>query len=279
MNISIILASYDSGHYHGGCGQGPDALIAGGLAEALKLAGHDVAVHDIGKVSEDEQEREIATGFAVCNAVSGEVRIALDNGRFPIVLAGNCLTSAGAVAGEGADAIIWADQHGDLNTPDTSTSGFLDGMALATVLGLCWWRMAAQIPGFKPIDPARCVLVNARDLDPAEQGLLETLPIIRTECPDWAGAAEKLKAAGAERIHMHIDLDIHDPEELQANRYTTPGGPAPDEVRAAMCGLAGPLTVAGLTISAYDPAFDPKGDVPPLVGELVVDLLSTMEGR
>ncbi|MDX8500985.1 arginase family protein [Mesorhizobium sp. VK4C] len=279
MNISIILASYDSGHYHGGCGQGPDALIAGGLAEALKLAGHDVAVHDIGKVSEDEQEREIATGFAVCNAVSGEVRIALDNGRFPIVLAGNCLTSAGAVAGEGADAIIWADQHGDLNTPDTSTSGFLDGMALATVLGLCWRRMAAQIPGFKPIDPGRCVLVNARDLDPAEQELLETLPIIRTECPDWAGAAEKLKAAGAERVHMHIDLDIHDPEELQANRYTTPGGPAPDEVRAAMCGLAGPLTVAGLTISAYDPAFDPKGDVPPLVGELVVDLLSTMEGR
>ncbi|TIS72728.1 MAG: arginase family protein, partial [Mesorhizobium sp.] len=109
-----------------------------------------VEVRDIGKVVEDEQEREIGTGFAVCNVVSGEVRIALDNGRFPIVLAGNCLTSAGAVAGEGADAIIWADQHGDLNTPETSTSGFLDGMALATALGLCWRRMAAQIPGFKP---------------------------------------------------------------------------------------------------------------------------------
>ena len=46
-----------------------------------------------------------------------------------------------------------------------------------------------------------------------------------------------------------------------------------------MCGLARPLSIAGLTISAYDPAFDPKGDVPPLVGELVVDLLSTMEGE
>ncbi|MEW6634676.1 MAG: arginase family protein [Pseudomonadota bacterium] len=279
MNISIILASYDSGHFHGGCGQGPDALISGGLAEALKLAGHDVEVHDIGKVVEDEQEREIGTGFAVCNAVSGEVRIALDKKRFPIVLAGNCLTSAGAVAGEGADAIIWADQHGDLNTPETSTTGFLDGMALATVLGLCWRPMAGQIPGFKPIDPARSVLVNARDLDTAEKELLEKLPIIRTECPDWAGAAAKLKATGAERIHMHIDLDVHDPEELQANRYTTRGGPAPEQMRAAMCGLAGPLAIAGLTISAYDPAFDAKGDVPPLVGELVVDLLSTMESR
>ncbi|RUW51333.1 arginase family protein [Mesorhizobium sp. M1A.F.Ca.ET.072.01.1.1] len=279
MNISIILASYDSGHFHGRCGQGPDALISGGLAEALKLAGHDVEVRDIGKVVEDEQEREIGTGFAVCNVVSGEVRIALDNGRFPIVLAGNCLTSAGAVAGEGADAIIWADQHGDLNTPETSTSGFLDGMALATALGLCWRRMAAQIPGFKPIEPARCVLVNARDLDTAEKELLEKLPIIRTECPDWAVAAAKLKATGAERIHMHVDLDVHDPETLQANRYATLGGPAPEQVRTAMCGFAGPLSIAGLTISAYDPAFDPKGEVPPQVGALVVDLLSTMEGR
>ncbi|MER8374957.1 arginase family protein [Mesorhizobium sp. M1406] len=164
MKISIILASYDSGHYHGGMGQGPDALISGGLVDALTMAGHDVAVEDIGKVG-DNQEREIATGFAVCNAVATEVRLALDGGRFPIVLAGNCLTSAGAVAGEGADAIIWADQHGDLNTPETSIYGFLDGMALATVLGLCWRPMAAAIPGFKPIDPSRCVLVNARDLD------------------------------------------------------------------------------------------------------------------
>lgn len=277
MKVSFILASYDSGHYHGGCGQGPDALLAGGLADALKLAGHDIDVHDIGKVSDDEQEREIATGFAVCNAVSGEVRIACDNGRFPIVLAGNCLTSAGAVAGEGADAIIWADQHGDLNTPDTSTSGFLDGMALATVLGLCWRPMAAQIHGFKAIDPARCVLVNARDLDTAEKQLLEKLPVIRTECPDWAGAAQRLKDAGADRVHMHVDLDVHDPEELQANRYATPGGPAPEQVRQAMCGLAGPLTVVGLTISAYDPAFDARGEVPPLVGELLVELLATLE--
>ncbi|TIW64812.1 MAG: arginase family protein, partial [Mesorhizobium sp.] len=161
--------------------------------------------------------------------------------------------------------------------PDTSTSGFLDGMALATVLGLCWRPMTAQIPGFKPIDPARAVLVNARDLDPAEEERLEKLPVIRAECPGWAGAAEKLKAAGASRVHMHIDLDVHDPEELQANRFATPGGPAPEQVRRAMCGMAGLLPVAGLTISAYDPAFDAKGEVPPLVGELLVDLLATLE--
>ncbi|TPN36243.1 arginase family protein [Mesorhizobium sp. B2-3-3] len=278
MKISIVLASYDSGHYHGGMGQGPDALISGGLVDALTMAGHEVVVEDIGKVG-DDQEREIATGFAVCNAVSGEVRIAIDRGRFPIVLAGNCLTSAGAVAGEGADAIIWADQHGDLNTPETSMYGFLDGMALATVLGLCWRPMAGSIPGFKPIDPQRCVLVNARDLDPAEKKLLETLPVIQTECPGVAQATEKLKTAGAERVHMHIDLDVHDPKDLQVNRYVTPGGPNPEQLRDATCAMALSVPVVGITVSAYDPAFDAQGDVPPMVGQLLNDLIATIEGR
>ncbi|UCI19999.1 arginase family protein [Mesorhizobium sp. B2-1-8] len=278
MKVSLILASYDSGHYHGGMGQGPDALISGGLVDALTLAGHDVTVEDIGRVGTD-QEREIATGFAVCNAVSGEVRIARDRGRFPIVLAGNCLTSAGAVAGEGADAIIWADQHGDLNTPETSVYGFLDGMALSTVLGLCWRPMAAAIPGFRPIDPARCVLVNARDLDPAEEKLLETLPVIRTECPGVAQATEKLRAAGANSVHMHLDLDVHDPNELQANRYVTPGGPNPEQLRDAVCAMALAVPVVGISVSAYDPAFDAQADVPPLVGQLLNDLLATIEGR
>ena len=44
MKVSIILAPYDSGHYHGGMGQGPDALISGGLIEALTLAGHDLSL-------------------------------------------------------------------------------------------------------------------------------------------------------------------------------------------------------------------------------------------
>jgi arginase len=278
VKITIILASYDSGHYHGGMGQGPDALISGGLVDALTMAGHDVAVEDIGRVGA-EQEREIATGFAVCNAVSGEVRIAIDRGRFPIVLAGNCLTSAGAVAGEGADAIIWADQHGDLNTPETSVFGFLDGMALATVLGLCWRPMASAIPGFKPIDPSRCVLLNARDLDPAEEQLLNTLPVIRTECAGVAQATQKLQAVGAKSVHMHLDLDVHDPKDLQANRYVTSGGPSPEQLRDAACAMALAMPVVGITVSAYDPAFDAQADVPPQVGKLLNDLIATIEGR
>jgi len=278
VKVSLILASYDSGHYHGGMGQGPDALISGGLVDALKLAGHDVVVEDIGKVG-DEQEREIATGFAVCRAVATAVHVARGKDRFPVVLAGNCLTSAGAVAGAAADAIVWADQHGDLNTPETSIYGFLDGMALAVALGLCWRPMAASIPGFQAIDPSRYVLLNARDLDPAEKKLVGSLPVIKAECPDIAGACGRLEAAGARRVHMHLDLDVHDPEKLQANRYTCPGGPSPEALRQAACDVALAVPVVSVTISAYDPAFDAQADIPPLVGDLLIDLLTTIEGK
>jgi arginase len=275
MKLSLILAPYDSGHHHAGCGQGPEAIVAGGLVEELTLHGHEVAVEDIGKVG-DTPGREIATGFAVSGAVAGKAKEAITAGRFPIVLCGNCLTAAGAVAGEAADSIVWVDQHGDLNTPDTSTSGFLDGMALATVLGQCWRPMAGTVPGFTVINPSRCLLIDARDLDSTEKRALEQLPVMRAPCVDAPGLADKLLANGAQRMHLHIDLDVLDPEVLQVNRYARPGGPDPDRLRETMKALARSLPAAGITISAYDPAFDPQGEVPPVVGQLLVDVLDAL---
>jgi arginase len=276
MKLSLIVAPYDSGHQHSGFGRGPDAILGAGLVELLEDAGHEVTVEDIGKVG-DVQTREIATGFAVCRAVAVKVAEARDEDRFPIVLTGNCLTANGAVAGERADAIVWFDQHGDINTPETSPYGFLDGMALSTTLGLCWKPMAATIPGFHAIDPARCVLVDARDLDPDEKALLATLPVHQVQCAEAAGQAAKLQAAGARRAHLHVDLDVHNPDELQVNRYTTAGGPGVEEVRQAVAGICRAVTVSGVTISAYDPVFDAKAEVPPVVGALLVEMLTALE--
>ena len=44
-------------------------------------------------------------------------------------------------------ALVWIDAHGDLNTPDTSPSGFLGGMPFAQLLGWCFddWRRQAGL--------------------------------------------------------------------------------------------------------------------------------------
>lgn len=274
--LSIIVASYDSGHYDSGFGRGPGAILDSGLVDSLTQLGHDASVREIGRVG-DRQGREIATGFAVCNAVATCIRAAREEGRFPVVLAGNCLTALGAVAGGEADSILWFDQHGDLNTPETSIHGFLDGMALAATLGLCWRPMTAAIPGFRPIEADRCLLVDARDLDLDEATLLEGFPIRHVSCDEALGQARGLAATGVIRTHLHLDLDIHDPSMLPVNRYAKPGGPGPDELRLIIRETAQSLPLSGMTITAYDPEVDPEARVPSTVTKLLADLLPALE--
>ncbi len=276
MKLSLILAPYDSGRRDHGFGKGPEALISGGLVETLTMEGHDVSVEEIGAIK-GLDDREIATGFAVCKAVAEKVSAARKADRFPVVLAGNCLTACGSVAGEEADSIIWFDQHADINTPETSAHGFLDGMALATALGLCWRPMAYTIHDFRPIEPGKSMLVGARDLDPEEKVVLGSLPVIRAEMTEAAEKVAALKAKGVKRTHLHIDLDVHDPDELQVNRYALSGGPTPVQVRDAATCMARSAPIVGLTLTAYDPAFDAKSEVPPVVGHLLVDFLAAME--
>src|SRR5262249_60621897 len=70
-------------------------------------------------------------------------------------------------------APFWFDAHGDCNTPETTTSGFLDGMGLAMTMGLCWHHLGATVPGFQPVAAEATFLLGARDLDPLEVALLQ----------------------------------------------------------------------------------------------------------
>src|SRR5207253_2124442 len=76
-------------------------------------------------------------------------------------------------AGLGADVgVAWLDAHGDFHTPETTTSGFVDGMALAVAAGQCWRALAAAVPGFEPVLAGRVVHVGGRDFDPGKRDRL-----------------------------------------------------------------------------------------------------------
>src|SRR5687767_4289522 len=84
---------------------------------------------------------EIKTTFELYRALADRVREAND---FPVVFSGNCGASIGTAAGLGTEdlAVLWFDAHGDYNTPDTTESGFLDGMCLGILTGRCWKTLA-----------------------------------------------------------------------------------------------------------------------------------------
>src|SRR4029077_13931674 len=116
--------------------------------------------------------------------VADEVRAARNAGRFPLVLSGDCLAAGGVIAGVGeGTGVIWSDAHGDVNAPQTTMSGFLDGMTLATATGRCWMELARSIEGFEPVPENAVVLLGARDLDPGEETALARSKVVRLSAP------------------------------------------------------------------------------------------------
>jgi arginase len=275
MHIQTILVPYDSGHRGARMGRGPLHFGEHGVSHRLRTRGHQVS-----EVTLDVPAAfptEVGTSFAVYRSLSEQVRAVVAGGGFPLVLAGNCGSSLGTVSGvraaspnDDADGsaigVIWLDAHADFNTPETTTSGFLDGTVLAALTGRGWGALTASIPGFRPVPDGHVVLVGARDLDAEEERLLASSRVMRVE-------AARMRAAGAHaalgpgltelarhvsRVYLHIDLDVHDPAEAQANQYAVPGGLAAGTVRELVRVVAGRFSIVAAALTAYDPTFDDR---------------------
>src|SRR4051812_22939234 len=97
MKVEIIAVPYDSGHGNRRMGRGPDHLLGSGLADALRAGGHEVEVSRVS--SNSDFPTEVGTSFELYRALAGKVRAARQEGRFPLVLSGNCGSSLGTLAG------------------------------------------------------------------------------------------------------------------------------------------------------------------------------------
>ena len=134
-DVRIIAVPYDSGNPDRRMGTGPQHLLDNGLGASLRTGGRGVSLTTVRH--EREPPAEVATAFELQGLVSRQVRAAIDEGRQPLVLSGNCNTAAvGSLAGAENPGIVWFDAHGEFNTPETTTTGFIDGMGLAMAVGL-----------------------------------------------------------------------------------------------------------------------------------------------
>jgi arginase len=264
MEIRLLLVPYDSGQRNVRMGAGPEHLRAAGLREKLVARGHAVDAQVIEPTS-TKWQAEVQTSFELMRAVADGVRKTRAAGRFPVVLSGNCLSAVGVIAGLGAPTgVIWIDAHGDFNTPQTTTSGFLDGMTLATATGRCWSELAHSIEGFQPVPDKAVVMFGTRDLDPGEGPALDRAGIVRLS----AGAAlreiepvlDHISQTHA-KFYVHLDMDALDPSEGRANGFAARGGFTNQNLQMLLGAIAQKLPVQALTVASYDPAFDSNGTV------------------
>jgi arginase len=256
MDIGVITVPYDSGLYRARMGLGPERLLEGGLEPLLRRLGHTITVEEI--EAQGPHRAEIATAFELCRLVSDRVHGSRRAGRFPVLLSGNCNIAVGGVAGCGPDttAVVWFDAHGESTTPETTASGFLDGMGISTLVGQCWRKLARRIPDFAPVPGARVLLVGSRDVEPDEAELLDRVGVRRvTELEDLRSALESMSGT-IDGVYVHLDLDVLDPKEAVANGWTPPGGMTTEQLERAIREIQRHARVKAFGIASYDPECD-----------------------
>lgn len=276
MPIHAILVPYDLDVLRAGNGCGPEALVSNGVLDGLDVAGTTSIALSTRSASQIQQ------CIAIDAAIARAVHPVCDHGDVALVFSGNCHACLGSLSGIGARmTIIWFDAHGDLNTPDTTESGYFDGMALATALGWGWTAMTRQIPGFAAANESDAVLAGGRDLDVAERQLLEQsrvthhapAPLAERVSKDFERALHA--ASRPRRAYVHLDLDVIDPSLMRANRFNAPGGVTVGWLEAALRTVRQYHDIAAVGVTAYDPSFTAPSTAAPIVNRLLRALLHT----
>jgi arginase len=273
--------------------QAPFRLREAGLLEALRQTGARVVnLSDLSQFplrSDPDHPRERNAPVVACavRAAADEMTRALREG-FTIVLGGDCTIVAGTVAGARAAlgqpvGLVYLDADADLNTPETTPSGYLNGMALALALGRGTAEVVSAAGAVPAVQPDHVSLVGFRALDPGERRPLGDLGLALP-----ASAARKLgmRATAALALDgvenadgpvlVHLDVDVIDHAEMPAKNTLTPGEPLSlAEVSDLLTALLASDRVVALEVCEYDPALDPDGSC----ARRIVELLTRAVGR
>jgi arginase len=184
---------------------------------------------------------------ALYAGLAGAVAAEAGRGGRPVVMSGDCTTALGTMSGlqrAGVQAgIVWFDAHGDVQTLETTTSGYLGGLPLRLLMGYRPELIATRL-GLRAVPEHQVALVDARDLDPPEVSYLAGAQIRRSEVGE-------LDAAGLPGgpLYVHLDLDVIDSGQLPGLRFPAPGGPSPAQVTGALSAVLGTGRVAAIGVA------------------------------
>ncbi len=294
--VRLIGAPMDLGAGRRGVDMGPSALRVAELGSRLRELGY--TVEDFGdvrvKLPEQQEHGDSKLKYKgpileTCRELAIAVEQSLDDGCLPVVLGGDHSVAIGSTAGLGSYlrkrdesmGLIWFDAHGDMNTPDTTPSGNIHGMALAIAVGL-GDRDMTEIAGYNPKDPPKnAVLVGPRSIDAAEKRIIQHagVHVFTMREIDERGMRAVMEDAirialdGAGGLHVSFDMDCIDPSYAPGTGTTVPGGITYREAHLAMEMVSDSHRLMAFDLMEVNPVLDEHNQTANLAVELLLSAL------
>ena len=289
--IAIIGATLDLGQGRRGVDMGPSAIRYAGLEERLARLGY--IVRDEGNVEtavaeatalRDERARFLPEIHDTCELIAARVADATRRGATPLVLGGDHSVALGTLGGlasvHGAGGVLWIDAHSDINTPETSPSGNVHGMALAAALGLAGPGFESEAWPLPAVDPKRVALVGTRLLDDGERALLRDagVRVFTMSEIDRIGIERAVResldrVAGPGFVHVSLDMDVLDPEIAPGVGTPVRGGLTYREAHLALELVAESGVAGSLEVVEVNPILDRENTTATTAVELVASAL------
>lgn len=277
---------------------GPSAIRIAGVAGKLTELGHrviddgDVVIKNMEELKVGSERARYLPEIARASAIiARKVERIVRLGHFPLVLGGDHSIAIGTVSGLAATArsqgkklgVLWIDAHGDINTPETSPSGNIHGMPLATLLGFGAGELTSIAGADAKVSPGNVALVGIRSLDSGEKKRLkETGVQVHTMSDiDRHGVPRIMKKAlarvtdGTDFVHVSLDLDAVDPAVAPGVGTPVKGGLDYREAHLIMETIADAGVMTSLEVVEVNPILD-AGNAS---AEFAVELVQSAFGK
>lgn len=223
MRLNIINACSDLGVNIDGSNLGPEVLKKH-IINNDKI--NDIIDVKYENVTKSNDKNDLAKNLGELNKFNEKlyktVQLTKKEGIFPITVGGDhsiAISSAlASIEHENSLGIIWIDTHPDFNTFETTTTGNIHGMPLATITGNNKTKLTKFHNG-NFYKNENTVIIGARDIDPLEKENLEKANIkifstndVKTKniekIIDEAVSVALLNTNG---LHISFDIDVIDP--------------------------------------------------------------------
>lgn len=235
--------------------------------------------------------RHLKESVISCQNLADGVFAALSDESFPVILGGDHSIAIGSVSGIAkyfrdrgeSFGLIWFDAHADINTPDTSPSGNIHGMPLATLLGYGHDQLV-DLGGFSPkLDPKYFAHVGARDLDEGEKARIHGLgladhfftmsDIDKRGMLDCINDAIDIASKASGGFAVTFDIDVIDPRFAPGSGTLVRGGATYREAHLALEVIAERGGMRSFEIVEVNPMLDQSNITVELGCELVLSAL------